>query len=616
MWADKDTNIDYINYTETAEIAVEIIKDKNLHPLSLGVFGGWGAGKSSMLQLIRKELEGEPTENSEFIVIDFDAWLFQNYDDARASLMEVISRELIAHAKENTCAFEKAKGLLKRVNYLRAIGTSVELGASLALGIPPMGMFKRGLDAISGLLSEDAVTGEDLNEFKTVAKAGRECASSLITPEDNTPPQQIIEFRTHFAEVLRVLDKTLVVFIDNLDRCLPDVAIETLEAIRLFLFLDSTVFIIAADEDMIRASVKKHYDGIDSNHITDYLDKLIQVPMRVPLLGIQEVQAYITLLFIASDQNGIEYIDDVQSYLNDKLVKSWMNDRIKSSDIIDKFKINSDSLKSSVELAERLAPILTSAPNISGNPRIIKRLLNTIQIRCRLATKRRMPVDETLLTKLAVFERCTSDKSYEILAKKVLEHSEGKPPLLSELEEICENEKEFEDKLPKDWKPSKGFLMRWFKLSPSLSDLDLRPAVYLSKESSRLTSLDNHLGKQGQKLLDALKNLTRGLSRSGKELAELCPEDLQSHVMRELINEIRKANNWSSPPTGFYGAVLLANVNTVLGDMLVRFLDNLPPKTVGSWAFPLIQKTAWGKDAAEHWKDSEDSPIKSFKLKK
>jgi hypothetical protein len=57
------------------------------------------------------------------------------------------------------------------------------------------------------------------------------------------------------------LNTTLIAFIDNLDRCLPDVAISTLEAIRLFLFMPRTAFVIAADEDMIRHSVAKHFAG-------------------------------------------------------------------------------------------------------------------------------------------------------------------------------------------------------------------------------------------------------------------------------------------------------------------------------------------------------------------
>jgi predicted KAP-like P-loop ATPase len=361
-----------------------------------------------MLQLIKKEIE----DDDKYIIIDFDAWLFQNYDDARASLMEVISRQLIKSAEEDKDLFDKAKGLLKRVNYLRAIGTTIEIGASLALGIPPLGFFKRGVDAVGDIFTNSGDTEHSFQEVKGAIKEGTDFAKGLVKEDENTPPQQITAFREHFAEVLQGLNKTLVIFIDNLDRCLPSVAIETLEAIRLFLFLDNTAFIIAADEEMIRGSVRSHYDGIDEKHITDYLDKLIQVPIRVPLLGVPEVQAYTSLLFTAADPEGIKVLDQVRAYSCDQIMNSWNDAKLEAAKIVTKFDIQSASLKSSLDLAERLAPILTSAPKISGNPRIIKRLLNTVRIRCKLAKRRKMPVDEALLTKFAIFERCTPDTSY------------------------------------------------------------------------------------------------------------------------------------------------------------------------------------------------------------
>ena len=80
----------------------------------------------------------------------------------------------------------------------------------------------------------------------------------------------------------------MVVLIDDLDRCLPDVTISTLEAVRLFMFTEKTAFVIAADESMIRYAVKKHFpDVINENKINagdtfadKYLEKLIQVPLE------------------------------------------------------------------------------------------------------------------------------------------------------------------------------------------------------------------------------------------------------------------------------------------------------------------------------------------------
>ena len=94
------------------------------------------------------------------------------------------------------------------------------------------------------------------------------------------------------------LDVTLVVLVDDLDRCLPDTAINTLEAMRLLLHVENTAFIIAADESMIRSAVRAHFKDTEINNdlVTSYFDKLIQIPLQVPRLGTTEVKAYLILL--------------------------------------------------------------------------------------------------------------------------------------------------------------------------------------------------------------------------------------------------------------------------------------------------------------------------------
>src|SRR5690606_13618135 len=107
---------------------------------------------------------------------------------------------------------------------------------------------------------------------------------------------------------------TLVVLIDDLDRCLPDTTISTLEAIRLFLFLKNTAFVIAADDNMIKHAVKKHFGELDDDTlVTNYFDKLIQVPIRVPALGTQEVRAYMMMLFIENSGLDARQKDDLRA---------------------------------------------------------------------------------------------------------------------------------------------------------------------------------------------------------------------------------------------------------------------------------------------------------------
>ena len=109
--------------------------------------------------------------------------------------------------------------------------------------------------------------------------------------EEDSAPEQIHAFRKEFEELLERADiDRLVVLVDDLDRCLPEIAIETLEAIRLFLFVPRAAFVIAADEGMIEYAVRQHFPDLPvttgpATYARNYLEKLIQVPFRLPSLG-------------------------------------------------------------------------------------------------------------------------------------------------------------------------------------------------------------------------------------------------------------------------------------------------------------------------------------------
>ena len=215
MWSDNETNRDFLNFRCVADTAAEIIAQADGQPLSLGVSGGWGVGKSSMLKLISDSLSARG--DNRYLFVEFNAWLYQGYDDARAALMEVIASQLIEHGEESHTGLDKAKMLLNRVNWLRLVGLTASSALSVAAGVPPAGLIGALLAAGKGL----ATDAEKLN----------------IPIPESSPPHQIQDLRKHFEETLSEMGVTLVVFIDDLDRCLPATTIATLEAIRLFLFL-------------------------------------------------------------------------------------------------------------------------------------------------------------------------------------------------------------------------------------------------------------------------------------------------------------------------------------------------------------------------------------------
>jgi predicted KAP-like P-loop ATPase len=234
---------------------------------------------------------------------------------------------------------------------------------------------------------------------------------------------------------LEEFDKPLIVYVDNLDRCSPFNAISTLEAIRLFLFLPNTAFVIAADEDMIRLAVPQYHKGVSQRHQTDYLDKLIQIPVHVPRPGIVEIRAYLMML-IAQDQGVIDAeLEKLRVALEESVKLSWKQPQITVDELLDDGDINDlAELRNRCKVAEQLAPLLAESSNINGNPRIVKRLLNQVKMRRKTALRRGMQLDEKTITKLVIFERCmgtqATNKLYELI-----DQEKGTPKVIAELED-------------------------------------------------------------------------------------------------------------------------------------------------------------------------------------
>ena len=262
MWSDNETDKDFLNFRCVADTAAELIVQAEGQPLSMGVSGGWGAGKSTMLNFISDSLKSGSDE-SLYLFVEFNAWLYQGYDDARAALMEVIVRRLIEHGEKTEKGLDKAKKLLGRVDWLRLAGLTASSALAAVAGLPPIGLINAAFSAAKNL-SDGTIEQKDIEAAERAGKEVVSQAASLIRPsEETSPPQQIQDLRNHLEETLREMGVTLVVFVDDLDRCLPSTAIATLEAMRLFLFLPNTAFIIAADDRMIRQAVRVHFQGAD-----------------------------------------------------------------------------------------------------------------------------------------------------------------------------------------------------------------------------------------------------------------------------------------------------------------------------------------------------------------
>lgn len=322
---------------------------------------------------------------SDCLFVEFNAWLYQGYDDARAALIDVIAHALEAETNKRKKATEKVVELIERVQWLRVVKLLGGSALSLGLGLPPVGvigqLFGIGKDIVTGAGNEATVA-----QAESASEGIEKATSGLLKPKKHlSPPKEIEGIRTCFEKILAETGIKLVVLIDDLDRCLPSTAISTLEAIRLFLFLDNTAFVIAADDNMIKQAVRRHFEGFDDDLATNYFDKLIQVPIHVPPLGTQEVRAYMMMLYV--DDSGLQQSDKetIRKSICSRLSDSWKGERVDRAFVESLGIAIPPSLVSRLDSAERLAPLMTTARQIAGNPRLIKRFLNALSIRMEVS---------------------------------------------------------------------------------------------------------------------------------------------------------------------------------------------------------------------------------------
>lgn len=608
MWADNETTRDFLNFSGVADTVAEIIVQAKGRPISIGVSGAWGIGKSSLIKLTQASLSNRPRKENEreFVFVEFNAWLYQGYDDARAALMDVIASKLQAEAEKRETAIDKVAGIVKRVRWLRGAKLVAGDAAALALGLVPIGL----LGGVFGLGRQllDGVDQGELDNAKKIANETGEAASGLLAPKvETSPPKEIQALRDSFEEVLEDLGVTLVVLIDDLDRCLPPTTISTLEAIRLFLFLKHTAFVIAADNEMIKHAVRKHFEGVsDDLLVTNYFDKLIQVPIRVPALGTQEVRAYMMLLFVENSELGDDIKETIRAGICQQLRQTWQGKRVDRAFVQSLHAGFPDELVGKLDTADRLAPLMTTASGILGNPRLIKRFLNALAIRMTISKAQGVGVDEAVLAKLLLFERLGNPKAYAELIAAASASAVGKPAFLTEWEAKATAGAELKLNAPWD----DAFISEWLTLPPALADVDLRGALYVSREHAPLITPEDRLSSDAADLLSGLLEHPDMAGALKERLTKVSRAET-TVMMDRLLDRARQEQAWGVPPI-LEACLALSDADPAQGARLAAFLRERPPAQIEPNIVPKIGDQPWASGLFHAWDGSDVSrPVKN-----
>jgi predicted KAP-like P-loop ATPase len=149
---DNETKIDLLNNEAIATTIVKLLRDRPDQPVTVGVHGDWGAGKSSMLEMIEAGLDGE----DKTLCLKFNGWRFQGFEDAKIALIEGIVTGLIEKRPLLTKAGEAVKDAFRRIDWLKVAKKAGGLAVTAFTGIPSLDQIHTIVGALEGMLSDPA----------------------------------------------------------------------------------------------------------------------------------------------------------------------------------------------------------------------------------------------------------------------------------------------------------------------------------------------------------------------------------------------------------------------------------------------------------------------------
>ena len=170
MWSDNETSVDLLGFDYLVDSLEVVLTEPRLLPVTVGVLGDWGSGKSSLLRMVEDRLK----RSTDYVVVPFSPWRYEAYEDVKAALMEAILTQL-AERVPGATDHERAAGLLTRLRQKVArimagpaaagrvlapvVGSiaATHQGISPELGAAAGGALVAGIDAVEAQSPADSV---------------------------------------------------------------------------------------------------------------------------------------------------------------------------------------------------------------------------------------------------------------------------------------------------------------------------------------------------------------------------------------------------------------------------------------------------------------------------
>lgn len=319
---DSPTASPALGFGQIGRALATVIRDSEPR-FALGIFGGWGSGKTTLMQAIRQNLAGQPG----VVVADFNAWRFEREPQLLIPLLDTIRASLVGSCDTtvgSSDAKEKVRSIAVRVGrVVRALAT----GLSAQVGLP-------------GAVTVTYDAGAALAALSSPAEP-QNSQSLYVAAFD--------ELDRAFRDLAVAGIGRVVVFVDDLDRCLPANALQVLESMKLFFDLPGFIFVVGLDDDIvdraIRAKFASENDALaapvpgqeqeDARRLPpdigrEYVKKIFQVPYSIPPMLTEQLDDLLASMY-AEASLGEAQLDDlrmrVRPFLGSMAVDRRVNPR-------------------------------------------------------------------------------------------------------------------------------------------------------------------------------------------------------------------------------------------------------------------------------------------------
>ncbi len=505
MWCDKETMEDCLGFSVYTETLSELALERDLAPLTIGIFGDWGSGKTSLMCMIQKYIDYKYKEKVK--TIWFNAWQYEGKDEIQSALIHSLLHKL----KESQTLSQELQGVYDKLKEKADVFKLAKFITKTALTLTP-----------------------DFNGFLDCFKQ-----------ESDKLTDTMESFNKDFQDFLAKLNiERIVVFIDDLDRCLPDRVVEIFEIVKLFLNSPQSTFVIGADIEKIEYAIgEKYKEGTKekSRVVRDYLEKIIQLPFSIPEQRPEDITSYVNMLILGKYlmPEGWQALLGIRPQLIGKSqdISSSFFDWASAQET----KIIPDK-KGALEELKVIKPyVALLIRGLKGNPRQVKRFLNILELRRRIAATKKIDVKHDLLIKLLVIEYTWQDFFKNLV--DTYDPTTGTSELLREIIEIqkSQGKKKIEDSDVLKAAFDTPGLIKFVLDAPQIdTDLDLSPYLLLAQTALIPKKLPAYTTSEEE--VRNISNVIAGVDKiravaAAKQAIKLPPEIVEG-IVRKLQGEL------------------------------------------------------------------------------